>query len=298
MKRKYFYLLSLIMFALFCNSFKTSGTEFFVSKKGKDSNTGSAKSPFLTISAASRAAKPGDVITIHAGIYREYVDPLRGGNSEEDRIVYRAAPGEKVSIRGSEQIKTWIKDVGGTWKVELPNSFFKDFNPYEKTLGWVSENWLKGGNWTHCGDVYLNGEAFYEKPTIEEVRKEKNSWYTEVDSAASVTRIWANFGSINPNKELTEINARECIIYPSGTNVNYITIRGFTIMHSANGWGPPTSYQGAAIGTNGGHHWIVENCEIINGKTNGFSMGNPKTRTARPAGTAEQERAFWILISA
>jgi hypothetical protein len=278
MKRKCSYLLILIIIALISNSFKVTGTEYFVSKKGKDSNKGSANSPFLTIAAASKVAKPGDIITVHAGIYREYVDPQVGGSSEQERIVYRAAPGEMVSIRGSEHIKTWKKDSGNTWKAELPKGFFKDFNPYEKTLGWVSENWLKGGNWTHCGDVYLNGEAFYEKKTIDEVRAAKNSWHCEVDSVTSVTRIWANFGTADPNKELTEINARESIVYPSAANVNYITIRGFEIKHSACPWGPPTSYQGASIGTNGGHHWIVENCEIINAKTNGFSMGNPKSR--------------------
>ena len=104
---------------------------------------------------------------------------------------------------------------------------------------------------------------------------------------ASVTHIWANFGDIDPNKELAEINVRESIISPIDTNVNYITIRGFTIMHSANGWGPPSAYQGAAISTNGGHHWIVENCEVINAKTCGFSMGNPRVR---------RSRAGWIMI--
>lgn len=283
---KKYNLLVLIMLTLF--SLNSSATEYFVSKKGKDSNSGSARSPFLTISAAAKVAKPGDTITVRAGIYREYVDPLRGGNSEEDRIVYRAAPGESVSIKGSEQIKKWVKDSGNTWKVQLSNSSFKDYNPYEKTLGWVSENWLKGGNWTHCGDVYLNGEAFYEKQTKEEVFSEINSWYCEVDSVASVTRIWANFGDANPNKELVEINYRENIIYPSNQDVNYITISGFTIMHSASAWAPPTSYQSAAIGTNGGHHWIVENCEIINAKTNGFSMGVPKSRSFGPARGAGQ----------
>lgn len=285
MKRKYFVLLSLMLYALFGHSCMTStsytGTEYHVAKTGNDSNSGSADSPFLTISAAARIAQPGDVITVHEGIYREYVNPLRGGNSEEERIVYRAAPGEKVFIKGSEQITTWIKDGGNTWKVELPNSFFNNENPYARTLGWVSENWLMTGEWTHCGDVYLNGEAFYEKRRLDEVKKEKNSWYTEVDSVASVTRIWANFGDFDPNKELTEINVRESIISPIDTNVNYITIRGFTIMHSANGWGPPSAYQGAAISTNGGHHWIVENCEVINAKTCGFSMGNPRIRRHR-----------------
>ena len=284
MKRSYFKLLGFILFALIGHSCTTTSKEYkeyYVAKTGNDSNTGSADSPFLTISAAARVAEPGDIITVLAGVYREYVNPLKGGNSEAERIVYRAAPGENVVIKGSEQINTWINDGGGVWKVELPNSFFNEQNPYARKIGWVSENWLRGGNWTHCGDVYLNGEAFYEKPTIGEVGKEKNSWYTEVDSAASVTQIWANFGDSDPNRELAEINVRESIISPLDTNVNYITIRGFTIMHSANGWGPPSGYQGAAISTNGGHHWIVENCEIINAKTCGFSMGNPRTRRRR-----------------
>lgn len=286
MKKSYFLVLAFL--TLF--SLNSSATEYFVSKKGKDSNSGSSKSPFLTISAAAKVAKPGDIITVRAGIYRETVDPSCGGNSEQDRIVYRAAAGEKVSIRGSEQIKNWVKD-GNIWKAQLSNASFKDYNPYEKKLGWVSENWLKGGNWTHCGDVYLNGEAFFEKQTKEEVAAEENSWYCEVDNVANVTRIWANFGSANPNKELAEVNYRECIIYPSNQDVNYITISGFSIMHSATAWGPPTSYQSGAIGTNGGHHWIVENCEIINSKTNGFSMGVPRSRSFGPARGAGQPAA-------
>lgn len=281
-------LLVLIFLALF--SLNSSATEYFVSKKGRDSNSGSSKSPFLTISAAAKVAKPGDIITVRAGVYRETVDPLRGGNSEQDRIVYRAAAGEKVTIKGSEQIKSWVKD-GNIWKAQLSNASFKDYNPYEKTLGWVSENWLKGGNWTHCGDVYLNGEAFYEKQTKEEVEKEANSWYCEVDNVANVTRIWANFGSANPNKELAEVNYRECIIYPSNQDVNFITISGFSVMHAATAWGPPTSYQSGAIGTNGGHHWIVENCEIVNSKTNGFSMGVPRSRLNGAARGAGQQAA-------
>ena len=276
-KRSIFVLLLITLFSL-----HSSATEYFVSKKGKDSNSGSSRSPFLTISAAAKVAKPGDIITVRAGIYRETVDPLRGGTSEQDRIVYRAAAGEEVSIRGSERIKNWVKD-GNIWKVQLANASFKDYNPYERKLGWASENWLKGGNWTHCGDVYLNGEAFYEKQTKEEVGKDANSWYCEVDSTANVTRIWANFGSANPNKEIAEINYRECIIYPSNQDVNFITISGFSIMHAATAWGPPTSYQSGAIGTNGGHHWIVENCEIVNSKTNGFSMGVPRSRSFGPA---------------
>jgi alpha-N-arabinofuranosidase len=48
-----------------------SAAEYHVAKTGKDTNPGTAASPFLTIQRAADVAQPGDVITVHAGIYRE-----------------------------------------------------------------------------------------------------------------------------------------------------------------------------------------------------------------------------------
>lgn len=61
--------------------------------------------PLLTILAAANLAQAGDVIIVHEGIYREEVTPPRGGVSDEKRIVYQAAEGEKVVITGSEVVK-------------------------------------------------------------------------------------------------------------------------------------------------------------------------------------------------
>ena len=52
-------------------------------------------------------------------MYRERVNPPRGGISDDKRIVYQAAPGEKVVIKGSEIIKSWEKVADGVWKVTL-----------------------------------------------------------------------------------------------------------------------------------------------------------------------------------
>src|SRR5262245_43971682 len=54
-------------------------TEFHVSTSGSDDNDGSASNPFETISAAARVAQPGDVITVHAGVDRERINPARQG---------------------------------------------------------------------------------------------------------------------------------------------------------------------------------------------------------------------------
>ena len=74
--------------------------EFHVARNGSDSNTGTVDKPYLTIQMAANMAQPGDVITVHEGVYRERVDPPRGGISDERRIVYQAVPGEKVEIKG------------------------------------------------------------------------------------------------------------------------------------------------------------------------------------------------------
>src|ERR1039457_6559907 len=76
--------------------------EIHVSVAGNDSNDGSPSQPYKTISAAARKAQPGDVITVHAGTYRERVTPPRGGESDAKRITYQAGAGEAAVIKGSE----------------------------------------------------------------------------------------------------------------------------------------------------------------------------------------------------
>src|SRR6218665_933442 len=75
---------------LFAQSIKKSGNEFHVSPKGDDAQEGSAARPFKTIMAAANVALPGDVITVHSGVYRESVVPPRGGDSGDKRITYQA----------------------------------------------------------------------------------------------------------------------------------------------------------------------------------------------------------------
>ncbi len=150
-------------------TYAAAASEFHVSVNGNDQNDGSASKPFQTISAAARAAQPGDVITVHEGTYRERVTPPRGGESDAKRIVYQAAAGQKVVIKGSEVVRGWQKVQDDTWKVVIPNSFFGEFNPYKDLIrgDWFSP---KGRN-HHTGAVYLSGHWLTEAAKLEEVLK-------------------------------------------------------------------------------------------------------------------------------
>jgi alpha-N-arabinofuranosidase len=122
--------------------------EYHVSVTGLDTKDGSASKPLKTISAAAQLAQPGDVVTVYAGTYRERVTPPRGGESDQKRITYQAAPGEKVTI---------------------PNNFFGSFNPYSDL---IRGDWFdpKGRN-HHTGAVYLDGHWLVEAAKLDDVLK-------------------------------------------------------------------------------------------------------------------------------
>ena len=109
-------------------------TEFHVATSGRDANRGTAEAPLRTIQRAAELAQPGDVITVHAGTYRERINPPRGGESDAKRIVYQAAPGEQVEIKGSEVVTGWVNVQGDVWMLALDNGVFADFNPYSDVI--------------------------------------------------------------------------------------------------------------------------------------------------------------------
>ncbi|MDH3650305.1 MAG: right-handed parallel beta-helix repeat-containing protein, partial [Saprospiraceae bacterium] len=255
--------------------------EYHVAKTGDDGNKGTYEMPFITIQAAADVAQPGDIVTVHAGIYREWIIPPRGGLSDSERIMYRTAKGEKVEIKGSEMIKNWMKFSGTVWKAAVPNSVFGDYNPYKDL---VNGDWFNDkGRIHHTGEVYLNGRSLWEMELLEKVlspkRVEDNfdpegsiySWFCESDD--DNTYIYANFHEADPNTELVEINVRKSCFYPEKTNINYITICGFHMSQAATQWAPPTAEQIGLIGTNWSKGWIIENNIIRNSKCSGITLG-------------------------
>lgn len=407
----------LVLLCLFlCSSASVAAREYHVSVNGDDTNDGSSTAMLKTISAAARLAQPGDTITVHEGVYRERITPPRGGESDDARIVYRAAPGEKVEIKGSEIVTGWEKVEHDTWKVVLPNSFFGGYNPFNDP---IHGDWFNPkGRKHHTAAVYLDGHWLIEAAELEEVLapagttppwlhqagqdyllnvawlqpenapgkvaataftakkgtqnapcdeggdcigfilhghwvkyegvefaentahidiraasashggiievrldgpegkllgscKVPNTggwqswktfktaieplsgvntlclvfkgfkaaaltddlqlWYAQADDQE--TTLWAQFKGVNPNERLVEVNVRRAVFYPDKPFVNYITVRGFSMMHAATQWAPPTAEQIGLIGTHWSKGWIIEDNDISYSVCTGVTLG-------------------------
>jgi len=234
---------------------------YHVSSNGLDENPGTEARPFKTISAAAKVAEPGDTITVHEGVYRERINPPRGGGSETKRIVYQAADGDEVVIKGSEIVKGWKKLQNDTWQVSIPNSFFGEFNPFDDL---IRGDWfIRQDRDHHTGAVYLNGHWLIEAAQHEDVMLPADIealWFAAVDDKN--TTIWAQFKGVDPNEEDAEINVRQSVFYPEETGKNYITVRGFTLEHAATPWAPPTAEQIGLIGTHWSKGWVIEDNTI------------------------------------
>jgi len=272
--------------------------KYHVSKMGSDFNEGSLKEPFLTIQKAAELAVSGDFIIVHEGVYREWVKPRYSGRSNDERITYMAADGEKVIIKGSEVIKGWEEVAENVWKVSIDNRIFGEYNPYNTE---IEGDWMVAPREkkVHTGDVYLNGKSFFEADSLDAVinpvkwtksiyetwgnceeklinpEESIYRWYAEVDREFTI--IYANFHGKNPNTEEVEINVRKACFFPENTGVNYITVKGFEIAEAATTWAPPTALQYGILGVHWSKGWIIEENIIHDSKCSGISLGKEGT---------------------
>ena len=81
-------------------SLAQSGSTFYVSKSGKDTNSGSFTAPWLTIQHAANTVTAGATVYVETGVYNESVNFPNSGTSSEP-ITFANYPGETATIDGT-----------------------------------------------------------------------------------------------------------------------------------------------------------------------------------------------------
>lgn len=231
---------------------------------------GSKTEPFTTISKAANIAEPGDTVLVFSGTYRERVAPARGGSSDKP-IVYIAAPGSKVIVKGSEVWKPkWEKNVSEyqIYTAKLDSTLLGEYNPFRIPLKRRIKKSL--------GQVFVDGEPFLEVSDTSDLLRFPGTWMANTKGDS----ISIHFKPQSKQVEdlLIEISVRERIFAPFKRGLGYITVKGFIFQHCANqfpnGFWASETPQAGALGCRGGHHWIIEDNLIQYAKNIGLDCGS------------------------
>jgi len=92
---------------------------YYVTPTGNDADAGtSTGTAFRTIQRCATVAAPGDTCEIAGGVYRETVTPPRSGTAGAS-ITFRAAPGAKVTIDGTDQVTGWTRESGNIYRAPV-----------------------------------------------------------------------------------------------------------------------------------------------------------------------------------
>jgi len=269
--------------------------EWHVAPHGDDAGPGTAERPLRRIASAAGRALPGDAVVLHAGVYREWVDPPRGGTGPEARITYRAAiPGTAV-ITGAEEWDAWTPGAHGCHSARIPATFFAvradGDNPFARRIDgdWFIDN----GRPHHAGAVYLDGEPLAEVEAPELVAACPGSWHAHVD-AEGTTHLMVHFGA-DPDDHLVEVNARRTCFYPSSPGCDYLAICGIELRQAATPWAPPTDEQVGCLGAHWCRGWLIEDNVIRHSTCAGITLGKGR---AGGAGGAESADGFNAVVTA
>ena len=260
-----------------------------------DTNAGTAEKPLRTINAAAQQAQAGDTVLVQGGIYRERISPARGG-TEGKPIVYQAAPGETVIVRGSDVWTHWVPmpgqagvftaDIGSHVAADAPNPFLIGISISAQDADIVARPAPATGKLLKTlGQVFFDGRPVTEVDSESIVASLENTWVVSRDGRQILAHFPGQPADLAPH--LVEVTVRNRLFAPQRRGLDYIQVRGFTFEHCANQGPFP---QGGAVSTRSGSHWLIEGNTIRFAKTVGVDIGSETWEVAKLKETATEQK--------
>jgi hypothetical protein len=253
-----------------------------------DDNPGTEQQPWKTISKAAALLQPGDTVVVHAGVYREYVEPKNSGTARAP-ITYCAAPGEEVVITGADVITGWKRQPGDAplYRIPWDHVFAIDYHNGKP----VEHHPEDAPLWGRAEQVICDGKQL--KPFADLAGLSK-AWQTRdaalqtpvpnlgpafagaffADTEHKALCLWLADSS-DPNNHTMEASTRGMCF---GTNpwarpqgFDYVHARGFTFRYGA------TFPQRAGVWLHGAHN-LLEECVVEQMAGSGAAVGGTMRR--------------------
>ncbi|MFA9390830.1 MAG: right-handed parallel beta-helix repeat-containing protein [Prolixibacteraceae bacterium] len=278
--------------------------------KASDENKGSEEEPLLTINQAAQLVQSGERVLIHAGVYREMIQPLTGGHSASKMILFEGAEGENVIVSGArvweakwQQKQVLISELSDEtlsyawsrkiWKAELPEQLFENnYLPFQlkniepsdfPLMPWAQLCTDKAPYQLTRGLLFQNGKRMVQLESYGDLTRIPGSFWVHPNGKAVHIHSFENG---DPNTSIFEIGVQSHLFNPQKVGLAYLHIKGITFEKCANGFLRSST---GAVNAKGGHHWIIENNTIRQVNSSGlefgyvaFEKGDPSTMNQQP----------------
>jgi hypothetical protein len=251
-----------------------------------DENPGTKLEPFKTINRAAEVVQPGERVLVAGGVYRELIQPKRGGLSPDKMISYQAMEGQTVVLSGSRHLtETWVPSemAPGAWKTIIPESYLTEDMPFSTANLATQPMTVLSDDLTAMSEdltvfqeppfvlprglVFQNNQRLVQIPP-EQVGSARSGNYWITDNGRTLHLLPVD--RKNPNTSKFEIAIREQVFAPQEIGLGFIHVKGFIIEHAANGFPLP---QLGALSTTRGHHWLIEQNTIRQVNSIGLDIG-------------------------
>ncbi len=265
--------------------------------RAADANPGTEELPFLTVNKAAQVLQPGERVVIMTGVYRERVDPARGGTGPDRMISYEAAPGATVVIKGSRLVKTGWEPSSGfkldltaaarvrvkIYQRRLDDLDFQGYNPFGMVSIMQDRVYLKPKPeelWRHLarrGMVFVDGQRLKQVELYQELGSSDNAFWCEHDGLTIHIRLAAD---ADPAQHEVELAIQEQVFAPHTRGLGYLRVKGICCEHAANAFPVP---QRGMVSLSRGHHWIIEDCVLRHANGVALDIGDQDWDMEPPA---------------
>lgn len=220
--------------------------------RASDTGPGDADFPFKSITRAATHAVAGDIVVIHAGIYRERV-VVKASGTAGNPVRFQAATGEHVVVTGADRLTGWQKENDGgqiystAWLhkfISWNASMTHPDDQYHRVIG-------------RCEQVAINNYLLRQVLSAEQLAP--GTFF--VDLINKTLRVW-DMADRDLNKVFVEASSRQEIFRVEG---DHVQLRGLHFRYAAN-----MAQHGAIVLA--GRYNTMEDCVIESMNSSGASF--------------------------
>jgi hypothetical protein len=221
-----------------------------------DDAAGSAERPWKTLANAAQRVRPGDVVLVRDGVYRERVVVETSGIAEQP-IRFQAVPGAHVVLTGADRLSGWRKAETDrpVYQIACPHRFITwsrhmthPDDEYHRVIG-------------RCEQVAVDGYLLQQ--VLEAAQLAPSTFF--VDTSNQVLYAWDR-ASRDLNQTFAEASVRQEILQ---VEADYVEVRGFHFQFAAN-----MAQQGAVVLA--GSHDVLEDCIMESMNASGATFSGPQ----------------------